>query len=95
MNRPRLVLTRLRGLASSWGRQMLLLLEFHHFYTSCPWSKVSRPWRAPLSPGELTFSVPCVSSPCATCIFRALHVFLISCTLLPCPAHIILKDAFR
>lgn len=30
---------RLRGLASCWGRQMLLLLEFHPFSNSCPWEQ--------------------------------------------------------
>ena len=39
MNLPRLVLMWLRGLASIWGKEMLLLLEFHPFYTSCPWDQ--------------------------------------------------------
>lgn len=86
---------RLRGLASCWGRQMLLLLEFHPFSTSCLWEQGAQTLEstrftrgAPILSALHTFTVHYMH-------FCALHVFLISCTLFPCPPRIILKDALR
>lgn len=79
---------RLTGLASCWGRQMLLLLGFHPFSTSCPWEQGAQTLESPHSLCPAAFTVCYVH-------FCALHVFLISCTLFPCLPRIILKDALR
>lgn len=66
MNLPRLVLMWLRGLASIWGKEMLLLLEFHPFYTSCPWDQSVQTQESNPFTGENAFSVYYKHLPCLT-----------------------------
>ena len=87
MNRPRLILTRLRGLASSWGRQMLLLREFSSFLHFLPLEQgVQTLESTPFTGGAHVLCALCVFTmcymhcPCLTRVLNILYPSPLSCT---------------
>lgn len=71
---------RLTGLASCWGRQMLLLLGFHPFSTSCPWEQGAQTLESPhsLCPARLPRVLRAFL--CLTCVLNILYPFPLSST---------------